>query len=118
MGPHAVELGAPPGVRPVFHVNLVRRAGTDPLPSQEQHDTERSPIAVEEATEDAMEGEYRIEAVVDHRRRGRGFQVLVRWVGWAEPSWEPLTRLGKTKALEEYEATALCPWEGRRGDYM
>ena len=33
IGTHAVWLDAPPGVHPVFHVDLLRPASTDPLPS-------------------------------------------------------------------------------------
>ena len=34
VGSHAVQLNTPPGIHPVFHVSLLRRAGSNPLPSQ------------------------------------------------------------------------------------
>ena len=34
VGSHAVQLNTPPGIHPVFHVQLLRRSGANPLPSQ------------------------------------------------------------------------------------
>ena len=38
-------------------------------------------------------------------RRGRGKfrQVLVKWVGWIEPSWEPVDYIRETAALDKFE---------------
>ena len=33
IGTHAVQFGIPPGIHPVFHVSLVKKAAEDPLPS-------------------------------------------------------------------------------------
>src|SRR3954463_751182 len=38
VGTHAVRLNTPPGIHPVFHVILDKKAGADPLPSQLAHD--------------------------------------------------------------------------------
>ena len=42
---HSVRLNTPPGVHDVFHVDRLRLASTDPLPSQEQDDSQ--PIAIQ-----------------------------------------------------------------------
>jgi hypothetical protein len=59
-------------------------------------------------------GEYRVQEILAHRRRGRGWQVLVRWVGWPEPTWEPLSDLQDTAAFEAYSLglEGEAPWEG------
>ena len=33
IGTHAVQLDTPPGIHPIFHVSLVKKAAEDPLPS-------------------------------------------------------------------------------------
>ena len=38
IGTHAVRLNTPPGIHPVFHVDLLRPAATDPFPSQQSDD--------------------------------------------------------------------------------
>ena len=40
-------------------------------------------------------------------RRGRGSfrQALVKWTGWAEPTWEPVEYVADTEALKIFEDT-------------
>jgi hypothetical protein len=64
--PYTVRLNVPTSVHPVFHVDLVRLAATDPLPSQVVDDSEPPPVMVE------GELEYEVEAILDMRRRRRG----------------------------------------------
>jgi hypothetical protein len=44
-------------------------------------------------------------------------ELLVEWVGYAEPTWEPATNLEETAALDAYEACTkegdLAAYEGR-----
>jgi hypothetical protein len=118
-GSHAVRLDTPPGIHPVFHVDLLRRASEDPLPSQLIQHPEPPAIQPSQASEDNIAGEYKVEKVLNHRRQGRGWRVLVQWIGWAEPTWEPLRDLLDTEALEIYENTLLTiPWkkEGEGGE--
>jgi hypothetical protein len=37
------------------------------------------------------EEEYEVERIIKHRKRGRGYQYLVKWTGWpiSDASWEP-----------------------------
>ena len=113
VGSHAVRLDTPPGVHPVFHVSLVKHARNDPLPSQVIDDTEPPPISPQHADDNHGEGEYTVEKILAHRKRGRGYQLLVRWTGYAEPTWEPLIQLDSTEALDAYEATVAVPWTTR-----
>jgi hypothetical protein len=93
----------PTGIHPVFHVELVRPAPTDPLPSQVVDDSEPPPVVV------GGEQEYEVEAILDIRRRRRGrrsrMEALVKWTGYPEPSWEPLSEVQGVSALDDYERT-------------
>ena len=105
VGSHAVKLDTPPGIHPVFHVDLLRQMADDPLPRQTQRHQEPTPVVV-----DGHE-ELEVEDIVRHRRRGRGYQVPVRWRGLAQPTWEPLSALAETFALDRYEEQQHPPWE-------
>jgi RNase H-like domain found in reverse transcriptase/Reverse transcriptase (RNA-dependent DNA polymerase)/Integrase zinc binding domain/Chromo (CHRromatin Organisation MOdifier) domain len=104
MGPQTYRLDVPSGVHNVFNVDLLRPAGTDPLPSQRQDDTQPPPVLIE-----GQEEHYLVEGILDQRVvRGRGrrgskkLQYLVKWVGYAEPDWQPAENLEDTEALENY----------------
>ena len=62
IGSHAVRLNVPRGVHDVFHVNLLRRATDDPLPSQQLENIEPPALLV-----DGVE-EYEVEEICHHRR--------------------------------------------------
>jgi len=101
VGSHSYRLNTPTGIHNVFHSNLLRTASTDPLESQVLDDIQPNPIIVED------DEEYQIEKLIRHRvvRRGRGSQkqYLVKWTGYAEPTWEPESALENTIALDTYE---------------
>jgi hypothetical protein len=75
--------------------------------------------------------EFQVESVLAARgQRGRR-QVLVKWEGYVQPTWEPLDNFQETAALEAFErqfgnallyngpgdprATLPRPRRGRRG---
>jgi hypothetical protein len=93
----------PPGIHNVFHSDLLRTAAIDPLELQETDDEQPEPIQVD------GENEYSVEAILDHRtaRRGRGAreELLVKWTGYAQPTWEPRVNFEDTVALDAYEAS-------------
>ena len=120
IGTHAVQLDTPPGIHPIFHVSLVKKAAEDSLPCQLTIDNE--PGMIFDTPEDPssvainFDGKYTIERILRHRRQGRGWRLLVKWLGWPEPTWEPLQHLQETTALNTYErllhdAGSIIPWD-------
>ena len=112
IGSHSYRLDTPPGIHNVFHSDLLHAASTDPLDSQVTDDSQPGPVIVGD------EEEYEVESIVKDRiiRRGRGAQkqYLVKWVGYAEPTWEPASALEDVAALDAYERST----EEEGGDVM
>jgi hypothetical protein len=106
---HSYRLDTPPGIHNVFHSDLLRHAATDPLPSQVSDDAQPPAYVVDNQEEFGVEEILRTMKV----RRGQGHQykALVKWQGYARPTWEPLSALADTAALASYEAThgPICP---------
>ena len=108
VGSHTVELDVPPTIHNRFHVDLLRRAATDPLPSQKNPDARPPPLIGEEDDGDAM---WEVESILRaaNKRLGKGNSrlqraVLVKWTGYQQPTWEPLEELRYTAALREFES--------------
>ena len=68
IGTHSVRLDTPPGPHNVFHIDRLRLAASDPLPSQPQDDIQPEAIIVDGELEWAVD-EIMAERLV---RRGRG----------------------------------------------
>jgi hypothetical protein len=98
---HTVRLGVPTGIHPVFHVDLIRPAADDPLPSQIVDDSQPPPLEID------GELEYDMEEILAARtkRVGRGSrrEVLVRWTGYSQCTWEPLASIDNCSALDRFE---------------
>ena len=92
IGTHTVQLDTLLGIHPIFHVSLVKKAAEDPLPSQLTINNE--PGMIFDTPEDSFsvainsDGEYTIERILRHRCQGRGWCLLVKWLGWPEPTWD------------------------------
>lgn len=102
VGSHAVRLDTPPGIHNVFHTMLVRRAGSDPLPSQVIHEPQPLGLFREDG-----ERVYLVDSILDHKltkANNRGPKVLVKWQGYTKPTWEPAKELEDTDAYKAYIA--------------
>ncbi len=98
---HNYRLNIPPGIHNIFHSRLLRPVATDPLPSQRTSDSQPEPELVDRVEE------YGVEKILGKRvvRRGRGHQrqVLIKWAGYADPTWEPESAFQDIAILEAYE---------------
>ena len=61
-------------------------------------------------SDEIMDNEYEVEKIVDHKRRGRGFQYRVRWRGYPQSfdTWLSEGRLKNAQeVLNEYKKKIL-----------
>jgi hypothetical protein len=88
-------------IHPGFHVNLLKRAKNDLFPSQIRDNTQPPPLLVD------GEPEYTIEEIKKARlkKMGKGSrrEILVKWKGYKEETWEPREEFLKTEALAQFE---------------
>ena len=97
--PLTYQLDTPPGIHNRFHSDLLRKAGTDPFPSQRKDDAQ-PPAIIDEDREETWEVEEVLCARTVHRRR----QALVKWVGYDSLEWTNADNLEDVKALDNWEA--------------
>ena len=83
LGPYTYRLDLPDSmpIHPVFNVDQLYLVADDPLPGQLQEPP--PPVFIEGTPE------YEVAEVQDCRRRGKGYQYLVRWTGYDDPTLEP-----------------------------
>ena len=99
VGPLSYKVELPNNMHNVFHADLIRPAGTDPLPSQVKQDYQPPPILVENGAE-----EYEIEHLVKRQQKRGVDGFLVKWKGWRRPTWESQDALEDTIALDKFLA--------------
>ena len=88
---------------PTFHVSELKRHVPNNVELFPSREIQRpGPIVTTTGTE-----EWEIERILDRRRRGRGYQYLVRWRGYGPEAdvWLAGLELEDTDALQEYNAT-------------
>ena len=86
-------------IHPVFHASLI-------MPYKE---TSAHGSNFKQPPPDLIEGkeEYKVEEILDKRKRGRRFQYLVKWKGYPDSSNEWITRTNLGNARELVEAYDL-----------
>ncbi|KJZ70524.1 hypothetical protein HIM_10068 [Hirsutella minnesotensis 3608] len=99
---HVVELDARGSIYRRFHVDLLRRAYQDPAPGQKVDDAQ-PPAIQDETGEDLWDVDEILCARWKKRGRGEYRQALVRWTGYADPTWEPVEWLQGTIAMKAFE---------------
>jgi hypothetical protein len=71
------------------------------LPSQTQNDSQPLPTPLGD------KDKYEVEEILAEKAVGRGQRqrkkFLVKWIGYARPTWEPEDTLATTTALEKWE---------------
>lgn len=94
---YTLDMPNSPNTFPTFHAGVLKKfVSNDPqlFPSRELNKPE--PVIVD------GEEEHFIEAIVDERRRGRGYQYLVSWVGEGpeQNRWIAGSGVNDTEALD------------------
>ena len=113
-GPYLIEAAHPerseytlrlpnnPQTFPGFHAHLLKPfIPNDPQLFPDRELVRPPTVITEDGTEEAV-----VEKIVDARRRGRGMQYLVRWVGYGKDhdEWIPGRMLQDNEALDIWEA--------------
>ena len=88
-----MELDTPPGIHNRFHVSLLHPASENAFPSQVTDDQRPPPIVNEEGEE-----EWSVEKII----RTTNTRALVKWTGYAKPTWEPLRYIEDTEAYDKF----------------
>ena len=99
VGSHSFRLNTPPGIHNVFHTRLLRPANSSPLPGQIV-DYSQPPSIIENETE-----EHEVMQILDQKKTsGKGnIKYLVKWAGYAKPTWMPESFLKNTVALATWK---------------
>ena len=82
----------------MFHASLLKRAAADLFPNQRQGDSRPLAIIVDKKEE------WEVERILRKRTKGRQRQVLVKWKGYLNPTWEPTAALANTEVYHVFKA--------------
>jgi glycosylphosphatidylinositol phospholipase D len=80
----------------VFPVSLLSPATSDPLPGQ----IEPPPLPVIVQGEE----EWKVQEILDSRKRQNQIQYLVKWKGFDAPTWEPEDYLQDVQAVDLFHS--------------
>jgi hypothetical protein len=79
------------------------------LKDQMQHASDillcqRKLLNLEIAEDDKMEedGVYKVEQILEHRKKGRRTEFLVKWKGYTETTWEMEEKFNDTECIDDY----------------
>ena len=97
---YTLDLPPSMAIFPTFHGSLLKRYvpnDGDLFPSREH--ARPGPIVTADGEE-----EFEVDSIINRRRRGRGWQYLVRWKGYGPgaDTWLPGAAVDDLKALDEY----------------
>jgi hypothetical protein len=99
IGSHNYRLDTPPGIHSVFHTRLLKPAQTNPLPGQILHEPQPPALQIDD------DDEYEVDEILAQKAaRGGKQQYLVKWTGYARPTWTPASAMEDTLALDRWEA--------------
>ena len=97
----ACELDLPArfSIHPVMNVSQLKKFVDNPTEFASRAPPRPSPVIV------AGKEEYVVDEVLDHRKRYKKLEYLVRWRGFpeSENSWEPEANLGNNASLKAYK---------------
>lgn len=101
---YRLELPAAMGIHPTFHPSLLRPV-KDHLAHPGQIQPPPPPIEV-----DGVE-EYTVERILQLRfnRRRKCYEYLVQWLGYEDPTWEPINSVGRTTAVDKFHENHPIP---------
>jgi len=96
IGTYAYEPNIPATIQKhrTFPVSLLHAAAEDLLPGQVTPPP--LPVIIE------GEEEWEVEEILDSRRMRGRLQYLVKWRGFAHPTWEPEENLTEVEAVDKY----------------
>ena len=82
----------------MFYASLLKHAAADPFLNQRQGNSQPPVIMVD------GEEKWEVERILKKRTKGRQRQVLMKWKGYLNPTWEPTAALVNTEAYHVFKA--------------
>ena len=89
---YKLELSSQTRIHPVFNSDVVKQAATNPFPGQQLQN--KPPPNIMEGQE-----EYKIKTILDKKVKRNGIQYRVKWKGYEETTWEPMSNLRQARDI-------------------